>query len=221
MNTTEKTKDFVLTAMFTAIIFVLAFVPYLGYIPLGIINATTIHIPVIIGAIFLGPKKGALLGGMFGITSLLNNTFKGGATAFVFSPFYSVGMGGDPFLSALKSLAICFIPRILIGVAAYYGFLLIYRLFKGKKAPAYLIGGLAGSLTNTILVMHGIYLLFGESYAAATDRDFGTLYTAIIGIIGMNGVPEAIVACLITAAVCPILRRLKPLYPERKKGNSI
>lgn len=216
MKSNDKMKDLVLTAMFTAIIFVLAFVPYLGYIPLGVINATTIHIPVIIGAIFLGPKKGAFLGAMFGVTSLLNNTFKGGVTAFVFSPFYSAGMEGNPFLSSVKSLTICFVPRILIGVAAYYVFLLLYKLTKGKKTPAYLAGGLAGSMTNTILVMNGIFLLFGQSYAAATGRDYSTLYSAIMGIIGMNGVPEAIVACLITTAICPILRKLKPLYIERK-----
>ncbi len=219
MNTTEKTKEFVLTAMFTAIIFLLAFVPYLGYIPLGVINATTIHIPVIIGAIFLGPKKGAFLGGMFGVTSLLNNTFKPSATSFVFSPFLSVSIEDNAFLAAIKSLCICFIPRILIGVAAYYVFLLFYKLTKNKKAVSYIAGGLIGSMTNTILVMGGIYVLFGESYAAARSLDYSALYGVIMGVIGMNGVPEAIVACLITAAVCPILRRMRPLYVETRTEN--
>lgn len=219
MNTTEKTKEFVLTAMFTAIIFLLAFVPYLGYIPLGVINATTIHIPVIIGAIFLGPKKGAFLGGMFGVTSLLNNTFKPSATSFVFSPFLSAGIEDNAFLAAIKSLCICFIPRILIGVAAYYVFLLFYKLTKNKKAISYIAGGLIGSMTNTILVMGGIYVLFGESYAAARSLDYSALYGVIMGVIGMNGVPEAIVACLITAAVCPILRRMRPLYVESRTEN--
>ncbi len=216
MNTTEKTKGFVLTAMFTAIIFLLAFVPYLGYIPLGVINATTIHIPVIIGAIFLGPKKGAFLGAMFGVTSLMNNTFKPSPTSFVFSPFMSAGLEENGFLAAVKSLAVCFLPRILIGVTAYYAFVLLYKLTKNKKAISYIAGGLIGSLTNTILVMGGIYLLFGEAYAAARDIEFSALYGVIMGIIGANGVPEAIVACLITAAVCPILRRLRPLYVELK-----
>lgn len=216
MNTTEKTKESVLTAMFTAIIFLLAFVPYLGYIPLGVMNATTIHIPVIIGAMFLGPKKGAFLGGMFGLTSLLNNTFKPSATSFVFSPFLSAGLEGNAFFSAFSSLIICFIPRILIGITAYYVFLLFYKLTGKKKAAAYIAGGLAGSLTNTIFVMGGIYLLFGESYAAAKGIEFSALYGVIMGIIGANGVPEAIVACLITAAVCPILRRIRPLYAEGK-----
>ena len=62
----EKTKKMVLTAMFTAIIIAMAFVPYMGYIPLGFMNATIIHIPVIIGAIILGPKTGAFLGGVCG-----------------------------------------------------------------------------------------------------------------------------------------------------------
>lgn len=54
----EKTRSLVEMALFTAIIAVLALTP-LGYIPLGFMNATTIHIPVIIAGIVLGWKKGA------------------------------------------------------------------------------------------------------------------------------------------------------------------
>ena len=53
----EKIQGLVLAALFTAIIVVMTFTS-LGYIPLGVINATIIHIPVIIGSLFLGPKKG-------------------------------------------------------------------------------------------------------------------------------------------------------------------
>ncbi len=216
MKTTEKTKDFVLTSLFIAIIALLAFVPYLGYIPLGPINATTIHIPVIIGSLFLGPKKGALLGGVFGITSLLNNTFKGGATAFVFSPFYSVTLEDNPVLATIKSLAICFIPRILIGIAAYYICVLVYKLLKHQKTgAAYFAAGLAGSMTNTLLVMNGIFFFFGDAYAAARELSTEMLYYAIIGMIAANGIPEAIVAALLTAAACPVLHRIRPLYFEQ------
>ena len=34
----------------------------IGFIPLPVIKATTMHIPVILGAILLGPKAGAVLG---------------------------------------------------------------------------------------------------------------------------------------------------------------
>ena len=80
-----KTKEIVLLALFSAIILLMAFTN-LGFIPLGVINATIVHIPVIIGALFLGPKKGAFLGFLFGLTSFINNTFKAAtASAFVFS----------------------------------------------------------------------------------------------------------------------------------------
>ena len=61
-NVSKKTVSMVQLALFTAIIILLAFVPGLGFIPIGVIKATTIHIPVIIGAILMGPKAGAFLG---------------------------------------------------------------------------------------------------------------------------------------------------------------
>ena len=52
----EKLYSLVLLALFTAIIFIMAFTP-LGYIPLVVINATIIHIPVILGSLFLRPNQ--------------------------------------------------------------------------------------------------------------------------------------------------------------------
>ena len=182
---TTKTKDMVTTAMFVAIILAMSFVPYLGYIPLGFMNATIIHIPVIIGAILLGPARGAFLGGIFGLTSMINNTFNPNLTSFVFSPFYSLGNVHGNF----KSLMICFVPRILIGVVAYYVYTGIVKLVKkknsGKSSVAALAAaGAAGALTNTLLVMNGIYFLFGSSYANAKGIATDALYGVILGVIG-------------------------------------
>ena len=71
----SKTNELVLTGLFTAIIIIMAFTP-LGYIPLVVINATIIHIPVILGSLFCGPKKGAFLGFVFGFTSCLKATIE-------------------------------------------------------------------------------------------------------------------------------------------------
>lgn len=197
---TAKTKELVLMAMFTAIIIAMAFVPYFGYIPLGFMNATIIHIPVIIGAIVMGPKKGAFLGGVFGLTSMINNTFNPNLTSFVFSPFYSVGDVHGNF----ASIIVCMVPRILIGVVAYYvykGMLKLFSKFKAKSIAALAVAGVAGSLTNTLLVMNGIYFLFGSSYAAAKGIAFEALYGVILGIIGTQGVPEAIVAAVLVMGI--------------------
>lgn len=56
-----------------AILILLAVTP-LGFIPIGPINATTMHIPVIIASIVLGPRLGAFLGGTFGLISMIRST---------------------------------------------------------------------------------------------------------------------------------------------------
>ena len=87
----SKTKGMAQVALFAALIVLMAFTPFLGYIPLGFTRATIIHIPVIIGSLLLGPKKGAGLGFVFGLTSFINNTINPTVTSFVFTPFYSLG----------------------------------------------------------------------------------------------------------------------------------
>ena len=47
----SKTKGLVQMAIFAALIVVLAFTPFIGYIPLGFTRATIIHIPVIMGSL--------------------------------------------------------------------------------------------------------------------------------------------------------------------------
>lgn len=208
-NTSEKTLGLVQLSLFSGIIVVMAFVPFVGYIPLGFTRATIIHVPVIIGSLLLGPKKGAFLGGVFGLTSLINNTVNPTATSFVFSPFISIG----DLHGGIYSLIICFIPRILVGVLPYFVFRLVagrkHEISRNRYSAAACTAGIAGSLTNTLLVMNMIYLFFREPYAAANETSVSTLYTFILGIIGMNGVPEAIVAGIIVTGVCVALRKTR------------
>ena len=195
----NKTREMVLLALFGAIILVLTFTPFVGYIPLGTIRATTVHIPVIIGSIILGPKKGGILGFIFGLTSLYTNTFSPALTSFVFSPFVPMG-------NAL-SLVICFVPRILVGVVPYF----VYRALREKsQAAGLLLAGVAGSMTNTLLVMHMIYFFFGASYGAAKNVAADMLYKVLIlPVIGINGVAEAIVAAILASAICAALKKTK------------
>lgn len=201
-----KTQQMVLTAALAAIIVIMANVPFLGYINLGVVSATTIHIPVIIGAILLGPKAGALLGGVFGFTSFWKATFQPNLTSFCFSPFYSLG----EFQGNFWSLVVCFVPRILIGITSYYAFKGMMKVLKGKHKVkemfALPVASLVGSLTNTILVMGFIYLFFGEQYAQASEIA-GSLIVAIGAIVVANGIPEAIAcAILVTIISKPLLR---------------
>ncbi|RGY95581.1 ECF transporter S component [Clostridium sp. AM58-1XD] len=207
MNTVSKTRDMVLTGAFVAIMLIMTIIPVLGYIPLGFMNATIIHIPVIIGAILMGPRKGAFLGFVFGLTSMWKNTIlMPNPTSFVFSPFITVG----DFSGNWRSVVICMIPRILIGVVAYYVYKAVLRSNGKKQILALTCAGVAGSITNTLLVMNLIYFLFGNSYAAAAHVNTAKgVYAFILGVICMNGIPEAILAGILTAAITRVLIQVK------------
>lgn len=206
-STTIATKGMVQTALFAALIVLMAFTPFLGYIPLGFTRATIIHIPVIVGALVLGPKKGAVLGFVFGLTSFINNTMNPTITSFVFTPFYSLG----DYNGGVGSLVICFIPRILVGVVPYYVYQGIKKLAKkpGTNSVGLVCAGLSGALTNTLLVMGAILLFFKDAYAAANGISVAAVYGFVLGIIGTNGVPEAIVASLLTLFLGKVLLNKK------------
>ena len=125
MNTKKKdTRWVVSVGLMAAIVIVLANTP-LGMIQLPIIKATTVHIPVIIGAILFGPTAGAILGGVFGVCSLISNTMAPTLLSFAFSPFMST----TGILGAIKAIWISVGCRILIGVAAGW----LWTLFKKIK----------------------------------------------------------------------------------------
>ncbi|MGM0125149.1 hypothetical protein IGI37_002547 [Enterococcus sp. AZ194] len=201
----KNTKQFTLTAMFLAIMILLAVTP-LGFIPIGPINATTMHIPVIIASIILGPKIGGTLGGIFGIISMIRSTVIQTPLSFVFSPFIPV-IGTDT--GSWKALIIAVVPRILIGIVPYFVYLGMKKLLKERNQSISLfMAGLFGSLINTILVMNLIYFLFQKDYATVIGKGGSAVYTAVLAVIFTSGVPEAIVAGIATAAVCAVLLRL-------------
>lgn len=203
---TSNAKGIAQTAFFSALIILMAFTPFLGYIPLGFTRATIIHIPVIIGSILLGPKKGALLGGIFGLTSFINNTTSPTVTSFVFTPFYNLG----EFSGGFGSLIICFLPRILTGVVPYFVYKGIQKHSKAAVSSMGLIlAGLSGALTNTLLVMNLIFFFFRDAYAAANGVASGAVYTFILSVIGINGVPEAIVAAILTRLIGRVLLNVR------------
>lgn len=210
-----KTRQFTLTAIFLAVIFLLAFTP-IGFINLGFIKATIVHVPVIIASIILGPRTGALLGGAFGLTSLIINTLTPAILSFAFTPFIPVvgTQQGSPW-----ALLIAFLPRILVGIVPFY----IYRAFKASltKKPerqpvALFVAGTIGSLVNTLLVMNLIYILFQDSYATARQIELGSaVYRAVLTVILVNGIPEAIIAGIATSAVASVLL---PMMRRHKQG---
>ena len=199
MKIEKKVLDMSLAGIFTAIIIAMSVVPFLGYIPLGFMNATIIHVPVIIGAIILGPKYGAYLGLVFGVTSLVKATIAPGVTSFVFSPFVTIGGYSGNMWSAVIAIVAYFVYKLIMKAA--HG-------IKGSQTVALWVAGIAGAMTNTLLVMNGIYIFFGQSYAAASNKAVEHIYDVILGIILGFGIPEAIVAGILTTAITKVLFKI-------------
>ena len=109
------TRYFVTLAMLCGIMLVLH-ITGIGLIPLPLIKATTMHIPVILGAILLGPTAGGVLGAVFGICSIWTNTFTPSALSFAFSPVLAYEIGG--FGAAICATWTALGCRILLGVIA-------------------------------------------------------------------------------------------------------
>lgn len=195
----HDTRWMVSVALMAAIVIVLANTP-LGMIQLPIIKATTVHIPVILGAILLGPGAGAILGAVFGICSLVSNTMAPTLLSFAFSPFLSTtGIPG-----ALKAIWISVGCRILIGVAAGWLWILFTKI-KLNQFIALPIVGFVGSMVNTVTVMGSIYFLFAQQYAEAKEVALTAVFGLVIGTVTASGIPEAIAAAILVLALGKVL----------------
>jgi uncharacterized membrane protein len=191
MQTTKKTpasfintRQLAIVGLLSGISILLSMTP-LGFIPIPPINATIMHIPVVIGAILEGPVVGALIGLIFGVTSFAKAFATPTPLSFIFwNPIISIGV------------------RILIGVVSAY----VYRLL-GKSKTSVVISALAGSLTNTIGVMGLIYLFYVAKYAETLGISLQAAKAGIIGVVVTSGIPEAILCSLVTLAVVTAVKK--------------
>lgn len=168
-----------------AIIFVQSMVPFLGFIPTGFINITIIHITVIVAAIVLGPKDGAIVGLVWGIGTLIRAFTS--PTSIIDTTVFT-----NPIVSVL--------PRVIVGLVAGW----IYLWFKDHTQKKYLGMAIAsgiGSLTNTILVLGLMRIMYSSAMAQVYATQTDLLNKVLLVIVGTNGVPEMVAAILIAPAI--------------------
>lgn len=185
-----KTVRMVQLSLLIALLAVLTFTP-LGYLVIPPVSITFLHIPVIIGAILLGPKDGAILGLAFGITAMVRATFAGVTPVdMMFSPFAS----GEP----LQSLVVCLIPRVLLGVITGALYLALHKLLK-KNAAAIGASALIATACHTLMVLGLLSILFSAF----------PLKEVWISFIGINCVLEMVTAVVVSVGVCIPLQKFR------------
>lgn len=58
------------------------------------------------------------------------------------------------------------------------------------------------------MVMGLTWACFGRAYAGAKEVAYDALYRLILGVVAVNGLPEAAVAAVVTALVCRVLLKV-------------
>ncbi len=173
-------------AMLVALLMIFCFTP-IGFLKIGIVEITFNMIPVVIGAIVIGPAAGAFLGALFGAASFWQ--------CFGQSTFGTLLFGVNPFFTVL----ICFVPRILAGLIPG----LIFRAMTKKKdnIAAYFVSAAVGSLTNTVLFVGGFCLLFKDTMLGmASDNGLSPLAFIATAFL-LNAAVELVANTAIVAAV--------------------
>ena len=181
-NRNERTVRLAILGLFTALIILMAFTP-LGYLRTFGAEITFIVIPVALGAVLLGPTGGAILGGVFGLTSFIQ--------CFGLSQFGAALLAFNPFFAAIT----CIIPRILVGWVAG---LIFKALNKDEKHELIACGAacLAAPLLNTILFTGSLILFFWNSDYIQGLSGGRNILAFIPFFVGLNGLLEA-AACFI------------------------
>lgn len=182
----DRTRKLVITGVMGAITILLG-VTHWGFIPwFGGISLTIMHVPVIIAAILEGPIVGLGVGLIFGIFSMIQAAVAPTSPADVWFT--------NPLLAVL--------PRLFIGPVAYF----VWKILEKIPVVGLIVAGVAGSLTNTVLVLGVIGLM-------------GFLPWPVLGgIIISNGLLEAGVSAFIVVIVVAAWRRIK-IYSNQVKKN--
>lgn len=181
----RKAYRIAILGILMAIIFVQSLVPFLGFIPTGFINITIIHITVIVAAIVLGPKSGAIVGLVWGLGTMIRAFTS--PTSIIDTTVFT-----NPIVAVL--------PRIVVGLVAGYIYLALKNRFK-KQVVAMGIAAGAGSITNTLLVLGLMRVMYASALSQAYTTQSDLLNKLLLIIVGTNGLPEMIAAVIIAPAI--------------------
>ena len=195
MKTGIRSRKTTLLGLLTAILMVFGMTP-LGYLNIGPLAVSFNMIPVAIGAAALGPVGGAILGGVFGMTSFLQCLGIGGSSAMGVILFDI-----NPFLAFVQH----FVPRVMAGFMVGVIYDTARRFCKSDLAGG--IAGFCAALLNTVLFMGALVLLFGNTQYL-TDLIAGrNVILFICTFVGINAVAEMLATTVVTAALCSALER--------------
>ena len=192
-NSSKSIREMVQLAVLVAILLILEFTG-LGLIKTPGLEFTIMQVPVIIGAIVMGPAAGGVLGGVFGLISFWECFGKSAFGAMLLS------------INPVGTFMVCVPTRILMGILCG----LIFQLLRKPKATreflSFAIASLCGALLNTAFFMGTLMLFFYQTEFLQGIIGPGTgVLVAIIAMVGFQGFWEAVICAVVGTAVSKAL----------------
>ncbi len=192
-NVNSKVGTMVRMAVLVAILLVLE-ATGLGMIKTPGLEFTIMQVPVIIGAILMGPAAGAALGGVFGLISFWE--------CFGRSAFGAVLLGVNP----IGTFITCVPTRILMGLCCGLIFKALYNR-KKTKMISFGAASLAGALLNTAFFMSVLMAFFFHTEFIQNMAGGLSVLPFIVAFVGIQGLLEAIICAVVGTVVAAALYR--------------
>jgi len=199
----RKTFDLTLSSLLLAIIILMAAIPSLGFISLPFlpVSITILHIPVIIGGVFVSRRTSLYLGLLFGLSSFV--------VAITRVPDITAPLFANPLVSVL--------PRMILGLVLIDILKFTDKVFKfdKRRIVSITVYFVLATLLHALMVLAAVFLaaktgfypdLLGNKADLQAIIVEGTnIAKFIYGVIISNSLFEAAAAVVIGLPIVKVL----------------
>ena len=194
LSNNNKIRIMAQNGLIIAIMLIMAMTP-LGYIKTPALEITLMPVPVVVGAILLGPVSGLLFGAVFGITSFLQ------CIGFpTLSAFGAILLD----INGIFTFFMCMIPRMMVGLLVGLIFEFLSKIDK-TKIVSYIVSCISGALMNTVFFLFFLIVFFGTSDFIMGLQGDASLMVFVVSLVGINGLIEAGICAFVGVAISKVL----------------
>ena len=198
----KAVETIAINAVIIAVIGIMTFVPYVGYIGIPTIGVsiTTIHIAVLIFAWMFGWKEGLVAGLAFGVFSLI----KAATMPNTVIDTYFV----NPLVSVM--------PRLIFGFLAGLTFDLLRMIKKPKLRFLFnIVTCIFFTILHSVLTLSMLYAFYGNEDSLSSFNYFSLILT----IVSINGLLEILGAIILVPLIIMPLDKAFPQYESIYHGT--
>ena len=188
----------VFAALLAVLIVLLTFT--IGGLRIGPLTITFNCLPLAVGAIFLGPVYGAILGLVFGLCSFIASFTTGSLTTIL--------LNVNPFLTFLM----CVVPRVIFGFVPGLIFKHLPKDSEPKRLGASALCCALVPILNTIGFLGLMWVFFANAFVSEPtvidkvgQQPTGNIFVFIFALATVNAVFEVLINLILGTAVCRAL----------------